>query len=547
MKRRKLLPCAVHLSTDTMTLSTTTKIQLTNEEHKLFETLMEVTRRFKMATTVRVAGGWVRDKILGKESHDIDIALDDMTGLQFAEKVNEHLTEMGVNTRRIGVIQANPEQSKHLETAACTVMGMSIDLVNLRSEQYDELSRIPNMRFGSPLEDATRRDFTINSLFYNINMGQVEDFTGKGLEDLKVGLIRTPLPPSTTFQDDPLRMLRAIRFATRFGFDLDSDIKEAFGDISILQVLRTKISRERIGVELNGMLQGANAGEAMRYLQKFNLAPIIFSPVSETSLMTHDWSKAVQVTEELLCADLKEYSVELVCLVGMFSNHVGVKALNSKKVPEPFSMVVIRDFLMFKLSLAQQVSAALEGTTIIVNIASKIENTINLQEYDNSKFDEMRLELGRFMWDQKDLFRISIMAAIACHPDKASAIRKLDQIGLEIWKLEKLWENEALCDGRTLMSKLKIEKGPVVGILMNMQRDWFIMNSTKEKFDIDECILHLDTKKEKATEEQMLILKKKLEDSARKKAEFKLEKAKLHQAHLAKLLEAKNRAESELC
>jgi tRNA nucleotidyltransferase (CCA-adding enzyme) len=75
---------------------------------------------------------------------------------------------------------------------------------------------VPDVKIGTPLEDALRRDLTINSLFYNINKKEVEDFTGKGIEDLKHGIIRTPLDPLQTFLDDPLRILRTIRFATRF-------------------------------------------------------------------------------------------------------------------------------------------------------------------------------------------------------------------------------------------------------------------------------------------------------------------------------------------
>lgn len=81
---------------------------------------------------------------------------------------------------------------------------MSINLVNLRSESYAAGSRIPTIEFGSPEQDALRRDFTINSMFYNLNTGEIEDFTKRGLDDLRNGLIRTPLPPMETFQDGML-------------------------------------------------------------------------------------------------------------------------------------------------------------------------------------------------------------------------------------------------------------------------------------------------------------------------------------------------------
>ena len=99
------------------------------------------------------------------------------------------------NKQHYGVIKANNELSKHLETATIKVEGQWIDLVNLRSEEYSQDSRVPTMEIGTPSQDAYRRDFTINSLFYNINEEKVEDLTGLGISDLRAGLLRTPLEP----------------------------------------------------------------------------------------------------------------------------------------------------------------------------------------------------------------------------------------------------------------------------------------------------------------------------------------------------------------
>ncbi|KAI3825960.1 hypothetical protein L1987_07739 [Smallanthus sonchifolius] len=133
-----------------------------------------------------------------------------MLGKEFCDKVNGYLASTGGKPLEIGVIQSNPDQSKHLETARMRLFDVWIDFVNLRSEDYAEKSRIPTMEFGSAEQDAYRRDLTISSLFYNINTCLVEDFTGRGLDDLKSGKIVTPLPPKETFFDDPLRVLRAI-------------------------------------------------------------------------------------------------------------------------------------------------------------------------------------------------------------------------------------------------------------------------------------------------------------------------------------------------
>jgi len=131
------------------------------------------------------------------------------------------------------VIKANSEKSKHLETATIKVEGVFIDLVNLRSEKYSEDSRVPVIEIGTPTEDAFRRDLTINSLFYNINEAKIEDFTKKGHSDLRAGIIRTPLDPLQTFLDDPLRVLRTVRFANRFEFSIVPEIISAAKDLKV--------------------------------------------------------------------------------------------------------------------------------------------------------------------------------------------------------------------------------------------------------------------------------------------------------------------------
>ncbi|DBB09881.1 TPA: hypothetical protein ACH3X3_001493 [Trebouxia sp. C0006] len=205
------------------------EVQLKKTEQDLFDILRATTKQAGLKTTLRCAGGWVRDKLLGKDSVDIDVALDDLLGTQFAEHLSTYLQSQGQKAGRIAVVQANPEKSKHLETAKVTINELEVDLVNLRSETYvsDAAHRIPEMTFGTPEQDAFRRDFTFNSMFYNINTTEVEDFTGKGKQDLAAGIVRTPLQPKETFLDDPLRVLRAVRFAARFGFQLESSLQEA--------------------------------------------------------------------------------------------------------------------------------------------------------------------------------------------------------------------------------------------------------------------------------------------------------------------------------
>mmetsp|Transcript_6784 Transcript_6784/g.7681 ORF Transcript_6784/g.7681 Transcript_6784/m.7681 type:complete len:676 (-) Transcript_6784:136-2163(-) len=335
-----------------MNPSITPQIQLTKGEQELFDLLAQVIKSNNISSTLRVAGGWVRDKLLATEEFhrdsttssssisigsmsssastsisstglvdrltskyngpslgrngskliglsktspsttssamtlidskdlpvDIDVALDDMLGREFADHLNEWLTQHGQETISVGVVLKNPEKSKHLETATMKVGKFWIDFVNLRAEEYTEDSRIPDlMRIGTAHEDAYRRDLTINALFYNINTGQVEDFTGRGVDDLKKGVVATPLPPLTTLLDDPLRVLRSVRFAARLRFTMEESLKNAAMNERVRIALSQKVARERIGAEVDLMLRSQDPVGAIRLLINLNLAGTVFA------------------------------------------------------------------------------------------------------------------------------------------------------------------------------------------------------------------------------------------------------------------------------
>ena len=225
------------------------------EEKKLFEMLKKVAevggKNCSEATILRVAGGWIRDKLLGVEGKtDIDITVSNMSGKEFVEQLNWWLVKEGKQALNYGVIKENPEKSKHLETVAISIGPFAVDFSNLRTENYTEDSRVPRISRGTPEEDARRRDLTINSLYFNLNSGIVEDYTGSGINDLENGLIRTPLPSVVTLRDDPLRALRAVRFACRFQFKIVDEFLDAFSDNEVMESLNVKVSRERIKSEL---------------------------------------------------------------------------------------------------------------------------------------------------------------------------------------------------------------------------------------------------------------------------------------------------------
>ncbi|KAF9694374.1 hypothetical protein EKO04_007381 [Ascochyta lentis] len=255
----------------------------------------------KEKIVLRWTGGWVRDKLLKVGSHDIDLAINKMTGEHFGLKLQEYL-EIPGNAEKHGLIdktdktdqlsgkdkakkiapglhkiEANPEKSKNLETATTNIMGIDLDLVNLRKETYNEISRNPQMEFGTAEEDAVRRDATVNAMFFNLHTCQVEDFTGQGFDDMAAKIIRTPLEPVQTFKDDPLRVLRLIRFASRLDYIIEPETEKAMANPEIQEVLKIKISRERVGIELEKMLKGPRPRMALELINRFGLYRTVFT------------------------------------------------------------------------------------------------------------------------------------------------------------------------------------------------------------------------------------------------------------------------------
>ncbi len=214
-----------------------------------------------------VIGGFVRDLFLRRPSKDIDIVCVG-SGIQLAEKVVELLGKKA----RLSVF-------KNFGTAQVKYKDTEIEFVGARRESYQRNSRKPIVEDGTLKDDQNRRDFTINALALCINKaryGEPVDPFG-GMEDMKSLIIRTPLDPDITFSDDPLRMMRAIRFASQLGFFIES---ETFDAIKRNKERIAIISKERIADELNKILLSPRPSVGFELLDKTGLLPLIFPELS---------------------------------------------------------------------------------------------------------------------------------------------------------------------------------------------------------------------------------------------------------------------------
>jgi len=210
-----------------------------------------------------VIGGFVRDKLLGRPSKDIDIVTIG-SGIELAQETAQRLMKSPkVTTYR------------NFGTAMFRYRGVDVEFVGARKESYNRNSRKPIVEDGTLEDDQCRRDFTINALAIDLHpehFGQLID-PFNGLEDLKNGIIRTPLEPDTTYSDDPLRMLRAVRFANQLNFHIVNESLEA--------ITRNKerikiISMERVSEEFCKIMQTSRPSIGIKLLQKVGLLAIVF-------------------------------------------------------------------------------------------------------------------------------------------------------------------------------------------------------------------------------------------------------------------------------
>ena len=236
-------------------------------EQKIFETISEVADSLKVDTYI--VGGFVRDILLNKElKQDIDIMCVG-SGIELAKKIQKKIS----SKEKIKIF-------KRYGTAMINYDNLNIEFVGSRKESYSKNSRNPNIESGSFLDDMLRRDFTINTLAIQLNKsnyGKLID-TFNGLKDLERKIIITPTDPNKTFSDDPLRMIRAVRFASQLKFDIDRETeKSILKNSSRLKI----VSPERISDEINKILMTDAPSIGFKYLESMGLLKYIIPELIE--------------------------------------------------------------------------------------------------------------------------------------------------------------------------------------------------------------------------------------------------------------------------
>ncbi|WP_431292374.1 CCA tRNA nucleotidyltransferase [Pedobacter sp. P26] len=233
-------------------------------QNPIFKTLSLIAD--KSRTEAYVIGGFVRDLFLDRPSKDIDVVVVG-SGIEYAEAVGRKLgTKVAV--------------FKNFGTANIKYQDLEVEFVGARKESYRSDSRKPIVEDGTLEDDQLRRDFTINALAINLNAAHFGELLDPfdGVKDLENKLIRTPLDPEITFSDDPLRMMRAIRFASQLNFDIDP---AALNAIKTQKQRISIVSRERITDEMNKIILSKKPSIGFKHLFNTGLLHIIFPQMAQ--------------------------------------------------------------------------------------------------------------------------------------------------------------------------------------------------------------------------------------------------------------------------
>lgn len=229
-------------------------------KHPIFKVISELSQIHGLE--VYVIGGFVRDCLLNRTCTDIDLVVIG-DGPSFAMQVAQKLRAKNLSLfERYG-------------TAHFKYKDIDVEFVGARKESYSKNSRKPSTLPGTLLEDQLRRDFTINALALSLNVGSfgklIDPF--EGIKDLESAVLRTPLDPVLTYSDDPLRMMRAIRFATQLNFQISSQSIEA---IHTQKERISIVSKERISIELNKIISSTKPSRGLHLLKHTGLLSFIF-------------------------------------------------------------------------------------------------------------------------------------------------------------------------------------------------------------------------------------------------------------------------------
>jgi poly(A) polymerase len=407
------------------------------------EQLLDLLKRAAADLGVKawIVGGYVRDRLLGRRHLNPDVVVEDGDGLAVA-------------TRFAELAGAPPPVTfVRFGTAQVAIPGRLVEFVTARAESYAPGSRKPDVRRASLEEDLRRRDFTVNTLLMDLD-GQVHDPLG-GRKDLEANVLRTPADPLRTFEDDPLRMLRAIRFASVLGFSLAADLLPAMRRMRS-RLAPPVISAERIGDELRRMLASERPKLALELLDQAGLLEVILPEIAackgvpQTGYHTHDVFGHTLLTVDATPPDL------LLRVAALFHD-----------VGKPRTAKGDGTFVGHEEVGAEIARAALERLRFAQREIDVVTRLVRLHlrpvfyrsEWSDGAVRRLARDAGPLLTRLMQLAQADIAASAYPHPEKLEEL----QSRLEEVLAERPSRLEPLITGEEIMRIRGIHPGPEVG------------------------------------------------------------------------------------
>lgn len=438
---------------------------------------------------VFIAGGFVRDEIMGIDPKDIDLLINEPDGgIKFAiwitKKLNIYKEDVNpVTYPRFGTAMFTLRKQKY---QGVDISGIEVECVMPRKEKYTQGSRKPIVSQGTLKDDVDRRDFTVNSLLKDLTTGEILDLTGMGINDIKRGIIRTPLDPDVIFSEDPLRMLRAIRFAVKYNWTLPMFmIRSLKKNSKKLQY----ISAERIQDELNKMLLTARPDKAIRLLQITGLSKYIFPELDKLiNLKQNKYHKYDAMRHSLEV--LKNTPPDIITRLSGLLHDVGkskTKEIIDGEVHfyrhEELGSYMARD-IMKRLRYPKE---------IIDAVATSIENHMRIKDtkddalISDRSLRKLRQDLGPHLQRTLDL----IHADNISHSDWANMPNQISNVRRKYKELEEKdisAPSKPPLNGNDIIEILGIKPGPIVGQISKILSDMYLEDPSMSKEELTEVV-----------------------------------------------------------
>ena len=446
------------------------------KENAALDYLKNLIKKSPYEGKVFLAGGAVRDELMGIDAKDLDFVINMKNGgIKFANWATKKMK----NHKR----GSNPVTFERFGTAKFNLVGIEhngfklddidVECVMPRTEEYEDGSRKPKVGSGTLEDDVERRDFTTNSLLKNLSTGEILDLTGMGKSDIKKGIIRTPLDPDIIFSEDPLRMLRAVRFTMKYNWDLPwFMIKALKRNASKLK----QISVERVQEELNKMLMTDSPDRAIRLLQVVGLSKYVFPELDKLiKLEQNKYHKedAMQHTLTVVKGTPKNLVTRLMALF----HDIGKEA--TKEVID--NEIHFYNHEKIGAEMTEKILKRLKYPNDIVDAVVKgVANHMKLKHGGPDSFGasdktlrKFKVNMGEHLEDILNLIHADNIAHESGFdmPNQIEAIRKrLDSLGVPQGKLK------LPINGDDIKKKLKLKPGPVIGDLLRIVLDEYMEN-----------------------------------------------------------------------